>query len=210
VPRQQTTLRFVTRFEIQSFAAKFDEPGGRSGPYAKRPFNAGLVLVDADSRPRPVLAETLPQLNTASWQVSPDGRMETTYSLRPNLTWHDGAALTADDFVFAWRVYRSPALPFSKKPQDLVDSVAATDPRTLLVRWSAPFSDAGSLTSELFDPLPAHLLRDTFDAAGQEGGSAESFINLPFWSTAYVGAGPFRLDRRELGAFRMDDQITGA
>ncbi len=31
--------------------------------------------------------------------------METTYKLRPGATWHDGAALTAEDFVFAWRVY---------------------------------------------------------------------------------------------------------
>src|SRR3954468_18507432 len=121
--RQPTVLRLVTRFEIQSFAAKFDEPGGGAGPYAKRPFNAGLAVIDAETRPRPVLAEQLPQLNTPSWQVSPDGRMQTTYTLRPGLTWHDGNPITAEDFVFAWRVYRAPSLPILKKPQDLMDSV---------------------------------------------------------------------------------------
>ncbi len=200
-PRQLTALRLVTRFEIQSLAAKFDEPAGGSGPYAKRPFNAGLAVIDAETHPHPVLAEQLPQLNTPTWQVFPDGRMETTYVLRPGLTWHDGAPLTADDFVFAWRVYRTPALPFLKKPQDLMDAVAAPDPRTVVIRWSAPYGDAGALTSDMFDPLPAHLLQEMFENVGQEGGSAETFINLPFWSTAYVGAGPYRLERRELGAF---------
>src|SRR3954447_20303617 len=57
IGRQQTTIRLVTRFEVQSLAAKFDEPGGGSGPYAKRPFNAGLAVIDSGSRARPVLAE---------------------------------------------------------------------------------------------------------------------------------------------------------
>src|SRR5438067_444091 len=54
-PRAQTVLRLVTRFEIQSLAAKFDEPGGGAGPYAKRPFNAGLAVIDANTQARPVL-----------------------------------------------------------------------------------------------------------------------------------------------------------
>ena len=58
----------------------------------------------------------MPQLNTESWRVFPDGRMETTYALKPNLAWHDGAPLTADDFVFAWRVYATPELGVSNTP----------------------------------------------------------------------------------------------
>src|SRR5205809_5178039 len=61
-PRAQTTLRFVTRFEVQTLAYKFDEPGGGSGGYAKRPFNAGLAVIDTQTQPRPALAEQLPQL----------------------------------------------------------------------------------------------------------------------------------------------------
>ena len=38
----------------------------------------------------------------------PDGRMETGYRLKPNLKWQDGAPLTADDFVFAYKVRLDP------------------------------------------------------------------------------------------------------
>jgi ABC-type transport system substrate-binding protein len=36
--------------------------------------------------------------------------METRYRLRPGLTWHDRTPLSSEDFVFAWRVYATPAL----------------------------------------------------------------------------------------------------
>src|SRR5438093_315735 len=71
----------------------------------RRLFNATLTLIDAGGTPHPYLAEALPQLNTDSWRVAPDGHMETTYPLRGNTTWHDGTPLTANDFVFSWRVY---------------------------------------------------------------------------------------------------------
>src|SRR2546429_3379 len=60
-----------------------------------RLFNADLANIDDTATPQPYLAEALPQLNTGTWKVFPDGRMETTYHLRPDLTWHDGAPLTA-------------------------------------------------------------------------------------------------------------------
>ena len=88
-----------------------------------------VVVVDDGSDP-PV---TLPELGTNSWQVFPDGTMETTYQLRPNLTWHDGAPLTAEDFVLAWQVYLHPALGnFETKPENLMESVVAADPRDLV------------------------------------------------------------------------------
>src|SRR5439155_25230275 len=63
-------------------------------------FSAGLAAWATDGSPFPVLATGLPELNTASWRVEPDGRMDTSFRLRPGLTWHDGYPLTADDFSF--------------------------------------------------------------------------------------------------------------
>ncbi|HEY3116902.1 MAG TPA: hypothetical protein VGK54_09185, partial [Chloroflexota bacterium] len=74
---------------------------GGSNQFPKRIFNADLVLLDDQSNPMPYLAEALPQLDTNTWKLFPDGRMETTYRLRSNLIWHDGTPLAADDFVFA-------------------------------------------------------------------------------------------------------------
>src|SRR5215208_5828210 len=79
------TLIIAARYEVTDLAAK-TLSGGPSG-YTKRLFNAGLAMLDHAAAPRPYLAETLPQLNTDSWRVSADGRMETTYRLRPNLVW---------------------------------------------------------------------------------------------------------------------------
>lgn len=56
--------------------------GGPASPTTSlRTFNAGLALNDSKDNPMPYLAEALPQLNTETWRVSPDGRMETTYRL---------------------------------------------------------------------------------------------------------------------------------
>src|SRR5438552_548587 len=88
-PAPQTTLRMVTRFEPKTMASKLPNLAGTS-EFAVRPFNAGLAVVTGTLVPHPVLTEQLPQLNTDSWRVFPDGKMQVTYKLRAGLTWHDG------------------------------------------------------------------------------------------------------------------------
>src|SRR5437016_4082880 len=102
VPVESTkVLRWADRTAPMDLADK--TPAGGMSERTKRLFNAFLVVTDDQGAPHPYLAESAPQLNTNSWIVSPDGHMETTYKLRPNLTWHDGQPLTANDFVFAYR-----------------------------------------------------------------------------------------------------------
>ena len=74
-------------------------------------FLANLGGTDVHGADYPVLAASLPTLNTETWTVFPDGRMETTYRLRPGLTWHDGTPLVAEDFVFG---HASRAMHFSR------------------------------------------------------------------------------------------------
>src|SRR5207253_1108012 len=125
VPAEPRTLTMAALYEPLDLASKIPVSGGAN--YAKRMFNASPALTDNQGTPRPYLAEALPQLNTDTWRVSPDGRMETTYRLRPGLTWHDGRSLTADDFVFAWGVYSTPGLAlFLSNPQDMMEEVTAT------------------------------------------------------------------------------------
>lgn len=123
----------VDRHEPTDLAPKIPAIAARHGP---SPFNAALALSDSRGAVVPYLAESLPQLNSGTWRVSPDDRMETTFRLRPNLTWHDGHALTAEDFVFAHRVYTHPSLGVSSTvPQNKVEEIAAPDARTLVVRF---------------------------------------------------------------------------
>src|SRR5439155_20179268 len=95
-----------------------------------------LSYKDEKQNPNPYLAQSLPQLNTDTWTVSPDGRMTTTWTLRPNLIWHDGTPLTSDDFVFAFRVYAKPDLGAAQStPIKQIESIEAPDPRTVVIRW---------------------------------------------------------------------------
>jgi peptide/nickel transport system substrate-binding protein len=167
-----------------------------SGPFSPfrttRIFNANLTLVDARDEVRPYLAESLPQLNTESWRVLPDGRMETTWKLRSNLTWHDGVPLTADDVAFAFRVYTAPELQgiFEPKPQDRIDRLVALDAHTIRIFWRSPFLHTG----EGLDPLPRHLLADAFTAFEEDpAAERDAYMALRYWTTEYVGAGPYQL-----------------
>src|SRR5439155_24643675 len=82
--------------------------GGLAIGATLRLLNATLAATDKSGVPQPYLVEALPQLNTDTWRVFPDGRMETVYRLKPGLVWHDGTALTADDILFTWRVLTKP------------------------------------------------------------------------------------------------------
>lgn len=193
------TLTMVVRYEVTDLAPKI--PGSSSPIITKRVFNAFPAFVDSTGSPQPYLIEALPRLNTDTWRVFPDGRMETVYRLRPGLTWHDGRPLTAQDFVFAFRVYTAPGLGvFRPTPQDQMDSASALDLQTLQIRWSSPYPQADVLKDSDFDPLPRHLLEEPFASFEQDPGAREAFLGLRFWTIEYVGAGPYRLEHWEPGS----------
>src|SRR5437870_10683286 len=74
------TLVIGTGREPQNLAAFGPLSSGLTAAVMSiRPFNAFLELVDDRGVAHPYLAETLPALNTDTWQVFPDGRMETRY-----------------------------------------------------------------------------------------------------------------------------------
>lgn len=192
------SLAVAVRVEPASIATRILGQPGAGHTTARALFNATIALMDDRAAPRPYLVESLPQLNTNTWRVFPDGRMETTYRLKP-LVWHDGAPLSSDDFVFAWRVYLSPDYGFSSAPPfHAIDEVVAVDPQTVLMRWSRPYPRAADLsaTNDEFPPLPTHILREPFEQV-----SSDAFTRLPYWSRDYVGVGPYRLDRWEPGTF---------
>jgi peptide/nickel transport system substrate-binding protein len=197
------TLVMAVNTEVQTLNPKMLGP--TNPERTTRIFNAGLSLVDAQGEVRPYMAETLPQLNSDTWRVFPDGRMETVWRLRPGLSWHDGTPLTADDFAFAYRVYSSPLGVFSAKPQDLMADVSARDTRTLAISWSRSYPDAAQLTSTEFGPLPRHLLEAGFSAYLQEPANNEAFLAHRYWTTEFMGNGPFRLTGWDVGT-----QMEGA
>jgi peptide/nickel transport system substrate-binding protein len=187
------TMVMIARGEPGSLAVKTLTAAGGVGN-ANPLFNATLDYADERGNPYPYLVEALPVLNSDTWRVSSDGRMETTHRLRPNLSWHDGTALAAEDFVFAWRVYSTPSLGAAASPPiSMMDEIVAPDDRTVVIRWRQPFPEAATLR-ESFQALPRHILFAPFQQS-----DPESFANHPFWTHEYVGLGPYRVERWEPG-----------
>jgi peptide/nickel transport system substrate-binding protein len=207
-PVPSRTLNSIMKVEPASLASKPLTPTGISVAHAVRLFNAQLDQQDGQERPRPYLAEALPELNTDSWQVFPDSTMRTSYRLKPNLTWHDRTPLTADDFAFAYEVYSRPDLGQSgTTPIRQMASVEAPDRQTVVINWKVLYPDAQSLGLD-FQALPRHILSQplaTLDAAG--------VVNQPFWASEYVGAGPYQLAQWQPGAFiegeAFDQHVLG-
>jgi peptide/nickel transport system substrate-binding protein len=187
----------AVRYEVPSLVPKAGS--GLTGGTA-RVFNAGLFLVDGNGVTHPYLAASLPALNTDTWRVHPDGRMEVTYQLKPGLIWHDGAPITAEDFAFAFRVYANPVSGmFPPTPQNLMEGVEVHDPQTFVVAWKRPYPDAAIFPFGEFEPLPRHILSEPFRVIEEDPTQQESFRTNPFFTQQFVGAGPYRLERWEPG-----------
>jgi peptide/nickel transport system substrate-binding protein len=155
-------------------------------------FHASLVQTDEHNAPQPQLAESVPVLGTDSWKVFPDGRMELTWRLRKGLSWHDGTPLTADDFALSFQFQKS-AHPDSEP----AEAASAQDDHTFVVSYPVPLPGAAEV---IWQPLPRHIM----GPALQQLGPQEAFDTLAYWTTEFVGVGPYRLERWEPGAF-----ITG-
>jgi len=209
-PAAQSTrvLNMVVRTEGVTAAAKgLQTIGVRGAPITM--FNAGLAILDTEGVPNAYLAEALPQVNTDSWQVFPDGRMQTTYRLKPNLTWQDGTPLIAEDFTFALRVYQNPRYGASSPtPQDRIEGITTPDERTIVISWSKPFPEAGQVIAEDLQALPRHILNEPFERL-----ESDAFAAHPFWTREYVGLGPYRIDQWNPGvgleATAFDGYVRG-
>lgn len=187
--RSGPTLSLVLRNEpdaiIGGAAARFLIPEAL--------FTASLGKIDRNTEPQPVLVEQVPLLNTDTWRVMSDGRMETTYRFRSSLTWHNGAPLTAEDFVFNYqrtKVFADAGFAVLTNENRQIEQMVAVDPRTLLIRWLRPYAPAAA---PAMIPIPQHILQSAFD----EG--YDAFTNHPYWHVGFVGAGPYRLDSWQRG-----------
>jgi peptide/nickel transport system substrate-binding protein len=195
------TLTIIVGAEPRSLALKALGQAGVTLATSRRLFNAALTLIDDQGNALPYLATALPQLNTESWRIEPDGRMETTYRLRTDAVWQDGTPLTPDDFVFSWQVYSTPDLGASQSPPfNVIQEVVTPDAQTLVVRWRRSYPDAGKLASDL-PPLPRHVLGPVLADVASGPAGIDAFINNAYWTREFVGLGPYRLDRWEPASF---------
>jgi peptide/nickel transport system substrate-binding protein len=151
--------------------------------------NAGVITDDNQGLLRPVLAEAVPTIENGLWRMAADGRMETTWRLRPNARWHDGTSVTSSDLLFAAAVAQDPEVPeFGHAALGFVQAVEAVDERTVTVRWKQPYIEADRLFSRsIAGPMPRHLLQAPYAE------NKAAFTQLPYWNEQFIGTGPYRV-----------------
>jgi peptide/nickel transport system substrate-binding protein len=167
-------------------------------------FHAGLTAYDAQNNLVPRLAAKVPSVADGDWKVNPDGTMDVTWKLRPNVTWHDGAPFTADDAAFGYQLYADRDLPINRTgAADSVSSTTVLDAQTLVVHWKAPYFNANVSDLNDLPPAPVHIVGDAYRA------DKNAFVNHPYWFAQFVGLGPYRLVNWEQGSF-MEGQAFDA
>ncbi|HZT05681.1 MAG TPA: peptide ABC transporter substrate-binding protein [Chloroflexota bacterium] len=175
--------------------------GGPRSDAAQHLFNLvhqSLATYDDQGRPSPRVALSLPSLENGTWKVFDDGTMETVWTLRDDVQWHDGEPLTADDVVFSWRVFNDAAVPIgSRKVARLIDAIDAPDSHTVVMHWRARYAFADQITGNDLTLLPSHLLEASYDLR------REQLAAHPYWRAQFVGVGPFRVDQWSNGTIRL-------
>lgn len=154
----------------------------------------GLTTVDENMNSVPVLAETIPSLENGLVKVWPDGRMDVTWKLRPNVRWHDGTPFTSADVKFTVDAINDPTWnPESTDGFDRITSVDTPDPLTAIVHYRetyAPFEH------QFFrGALPKHLL---------DGKDIEKAVD---YNRNPMGTGPYRLKEWKTGEYILLERV---
>jgi len=159
----------------------------------------GLLHYDEHNRLAPGVAER--------WETTPTGA---TFWLRKDARWSDGAPVTANDFVFAWRLAVDPAnaseyafILFPVKNGEAINNgrmpvtalgVSALDERTLKVEFERPVA--------YFDKLVAFgtyapIRQDFYESTnGRYGADANTMLyNGPFVLTRWVHGAHVRMEK---------------
>lgn len=158
-----------------------------------RLLHAGLTYKDDQGATQAQLAAAVPTLENGLWTVAPDGRMETVWKLRADARWHDGAPLTSADLAFTGKLSHDRSLAFFRAQiLDLVVGFEETDPATLTIRWRAPHVEADGVFPR---PLPKHILDKLYTE------EPELLKDHPYWTSEFVGAGPFKLKEWVRGSY---------
>lgn len=132
---------------------------------------SGLVRVDGNGGIERDLAEI--------FEIS-ENKREYLITLKPNLLWHDGEALTVDDVIFTIDLIKNPALrnPYALNWQGV--EAEKISERSLKIKLPAPYEPF--LQNLTFRILPKHLWKDI---------PTQNF-SLSDLNVKPIGSGPYR------------------
>lgn len=194
VPAAKKQLAAAIQIDLPSMSSRLSSPlpgAGEMESFA----NASLARADINDVLQPVMAETVPTVENGLWKLAPDGRMEMTWRIKEGARWHDGTPLTTDDLLFTSKVGQDKEVSFvgSTAVYAYLDTIEALDSRTALVKWKQPYVAADRGIISTTTPLPRHILEEAYVS------NKPGLVNLPYWTTEFVGTGPYRL-REWVGA----------
>ncbi|MEC7259380.1 MAG: ABC transporter substrate-binding protein [Pseudomonadota bacterium] len=140
----------------------------------------GLVQLDFDLTPQPMLAE--------SWEQSEDG-LTYTFKLVQNATWHDGEPFTSADVVFSCDVMLRETHPRARMLFDQCESITAPDDYTVEFKLKAPFGPfLMAMDTQNVPIMPRHIYE------GKDYRATE-LNEMP------IGTGPFKFVEWVRGAY---------
>jgi peptide/nickel transport system substrate-binding protein len=108
---------------------------GTKDQEASRVFYEPLAGWDGDGNLAPILAAEIPDAENDG--LSRDG-LSVTWKLKPDVRWHDGHPLTADDLVFNWEYASDPATAAATIGTYNKVKVEKVDPLTVRVSFQKP------------------------------------------------------------------------
>lgn len=198
------TIVFTQLAPTTSFGPwQFSNTGGGQAPLVEI-HTLGITTEDAQSNVVQRLATAMPSLDLGTVVVLPDGRMQTTWRLRSDVTWQDGAPFTGEDVVFSFAANREPALPpNSSSLVPFMERIDALDSHTVVITWKTTHYQALELTHRSLWLYPKHLLGQAL------GASKEELLNQPYFTSEYVHLGPFRLVDWGLGENMVFERYEG-
>lgn len=173
---QEPVLRVGFSYDINSLNPLVDY-SGLSWEVFRLNYNF-LTWYDTKNQPAPELA--------TAWKTSPDGKVW-TFTVRSDVTWHDGVPLTAKDIAFTYNLIRDNQVSFFMSYLKDVTKVVAPNDTTLVITSRKPNSQMLAMYVPI---LPEHLWGKV------PPGKLESLGDPPL-----VGSGPFKIDEAKKGLF---------
>jgi len=179
---QQNTLRIRLNADIRSTDPGMNRDANTDAVVLH--MVEGLVAYREDTSVAPLLAQSI--------QVSPDGKVY-TFKLRPNLKFHNGAPVTADDVLFAWNRYMKPennwrcVVDFDGRGISKVVKTEARDPLTVVFTLEQPAALFLATMARTDCGGTGIYHRSSLDADGK-------------WQDP-VGTGPFKMGDRKRGQY---------
>ncbi len=158
------------------------------------PVGEGAAATLPSGKLYPVEAKYVPSTADGTWIVNKDGTMKTVWKLRKGVKWSDGQPVTAQDYVFSWKMSMSDKVnAISKDPMDKVAKVETPDNYTLVVYWKKPtiWAQYGPTGSGVY---PAHILKPIFD-------KDPASINSCGFNTKPVYSGPYEVQAWSAGNY---------